>query len=64
MKALGVGIGACRWQDIEVERIESGAPSVRLHGAARSLAAAQGVSSWRLTMTHTRGLAEAIAVAL
>ena len=64
LKAMGVGVGACRWRDIEVVRSDSGAPSVRLHGAARALADAHGISRWLLTMTHTRHAAEAIAVAL
>ncbi|MET0727827.1 MAG: holo-ACP synthase [Acidimicrobiales bacterium] len=64
LKALGLGLGACKWTEIEVARAESGAPSVALHGGARQLAAERGVSTWRLTMTHTHLVAEAIAVAL
>ena len=64
MKAMGLGIGACGWQEIEVARAESGEPSVVLHGRARALAAERGIRAWRLTMTHTHRLAEAIAVAL
>lgn len=64
LKALGVGLGACKWTDIEVAKADSGAPSVVLHGRAQALAAAQHVESWRLTITHTRHVAEAIAVAL
>jgi holo-[acyl-carrier protein] synthase len=64
LKAMGVGVGACRWRDIEVIRADSGAPSLRLHGAARALAESHGISRWLLTMTHTRQAAEAIAVAL
>jgi holo-[acyl-carrier protein] synthase len=64
LKALGLGLGACKWREIEVARAASGAPSVRLHGAAEQLATERGVTSWRLTMTHTTVVAEAIAVAL
>ena len=64
LKAMGVGLGACRWHDIEVVRADSGAPSLVLHGAARDLATERGVTRWLLTMTHTHRLAEAIAVAL
>ena len=28
MKALGVGLGACRWHDLEVVRAEGGEPSL------------------------------------
>jgi len=64
LKAMGLGLGACRWREIEVARAESGEPSILLHGRARELAAERGIRSWRLTMTHTHRLAEAIAVAL
>ena len=64
MKAMGVGVGACKWREIEVAKAPSGAPSVRLHGGALRLADARGIEGWRLTMTHTHRVAEAIAVAL
>lgn len=64
MKAMGVGVGACKWREIEVARAESGAPSVRLHGGARRLADERGIGRWLLTMTHTHRVAEAIAVAV
>lgn len=64
LKAMGLGLGACRWHDIEVVRAESGQPGVILRGAAAEAAAARGISRWLLTMSHTATLAEAIAVAL
>ena len=64
LKAMGLGIGACGWREIEVSRAESGAPSILLHGRARQLADERGIQAWRLTMSHTHRLAEAIAVAL
>ena len=64
MKAMGVGMGACKWREIEVAKAASGAPSVRLHGGAQVLADRLGIREWRLTMTHTHRVAEAIAVAL
>jgi holo-[acyl-carrier protein] synthase len=64
MKAMGVGMGACKWSEIEVAKAPSGAPSVRLHGGALALADERGITAWRLTLTHTHRLAEAIAVAL
>lgn len=64
MKAMGVGVGACKWREIEVAKAASGAPSVRLHGGAQTLADERGITGWRLTLTHTHRLAEAIAVAL
>jgi holo-[acyl-carrier protein] synthase len=64
LKALGAGLGACPFTDIEVVRARSGAPSVLLHGAAAELAARRGVSAWHVSLTHTRTMAEALAVAV
>jgi holo-[acyl-carrier protein] synthase len=64
LKALGVGLGAAEWHDIEVVRAESGAPALRITGRALALADAAGVTRWLLTLTHTHRTAEAIAVAL
>lgn len=64
MKALGVGLGAVDWHDIEVRRSDRGAPELVITGRALELAASAGVSRWLLTLTHTTTMAEAIAVAL
>jgi holo-[acyl-carrier protein] synthase len=63
MKALGVGLGAFRLRDVEVVLLASGAPTLRLHGAAGELAAARGVRRWHLSLTHTALTAHAIALA-
>lgn len=63
LKALGVGIGAFPWHDVEV--VGAGeAPTLRLTGRAATLAAELGVASWRLSLTHTERTAHAVAVAL
>lgn len=64
LKAMGLGLGACRWHEIEVVRAVSGAPSLRLEGAAARAASERGIQRWLLTLTHTEHLAEAVAVAL
>ncbi len=64
MKALGVGIGAFAFRDVEVVSAPSGAPSLALHGGADELARRLGVEGWRLSLTHTDQLAQAVAVAL
>jgi holo-[acyl-carrier protein] synthase len=64
MKALGVGLGAFRWWDVEVERSGDGRPSLVLRGAAAALADQQGVESWQVSLTHTASLAEAVVAAL
>ena len=64
MKALGVGLGAFAFHDVEVVSEESGAPSLVLRGGAEALAGRLGVEGWRLSLTHTESLAQAVAVAL
>ncbi len=64
MKALGVGLGAFAFHDVEVVSAPSGAPSLVLRGQALELANRQGVVGWRLSLTHTERVAEAVAVAL
>jgi holo-[acyl-carrier protein] synthase len=64
LKALSAGLGSCPLRDIEVVRASSGAPSVVLHGAAAALAAERGVATCRVSLTHTRTMAEAVAIAL
>ena len=64
MKALGVGLGEITLRNIEVQRAESGAPSIVLHGDAAALAAQRGVNRWLVTLTHSDTVAQAIVVAL
>jgi holo-[acyl-carrier protein] synthase len=63
MKALGVGLGAFAFHDVEVVRAGSGAPSLMLGGAAAELAAGRGVVAWHLALTHTTHVATALVVA-
>ena len=63
MKALGVGIGAVGWHDIEVAAASSGAPVVHLSGRAASLAAASGATAWHVSLTHTSATAMATVLA-
>ena len=62
-KALGTGIGAVGWQEIEVLRGESGCPSVQLHGRAATLATERGLTRWALSLAHDGGMALAFVVA-
>lgn len=63
MKALGVGIGALRFRDIEIRRLSSGQPELRLSGTAAQLAASHGVTDWHVSLTHTATNAGAIVAA-
>jgi holo-[acyl-carrier protein] synthase len=64
LKALGAGLGACKFVEIEVVRdAESGAPTLRLLGAAATLATERGVARLHLSMTHTPSRATALVIA-
>jgi holo-[acyl-carrier protein] synthase len=63
MKAMGVGLGACKTRDIEIVRADSSAPSIVLHATAADLAASRGISAWHLAISHDGGVALAVAVA-
>ena len=63
MKALGVGLGAFGFHDVSVERQASGAPRLIVRGAAAVLADGLGVTSWKVSLTHTKSLAEAVVIA-
>lgn len=64
MKAMGVGLWKFPLRDVEVVKLRTGQPLVALHGKAAALAADRGVREWRLTLTHTDTMAQAIAIAL
>ena len=64
MKSMGVGLGEVAMIDIEVVRAENGAPSIVLHETAATRAAEMGIREFKITLTHTDSLAQAIAVAL
>jgi len=64
MKALGVGIGAFDFVDLDVQRQPSGEPRLVLTGRAAALASQQSVRSWLVSLTHTSTSAAAVVVAL
>jgi holo-[acyl-carrier protein] synthase len=63
MKALGGGIGSFGWRDVEVVRLGSGEPRLRLSATAATLASRRGVSRWHVSLTHTATVAIAMVVA-
>jgi holo-[acyl-carrier protein] synthase len=64
MKALGVGLGAFSFQDVELVRAPSGQPMLELRGRAAALALQRGVTTWHVSLTHTHLVAEAVVVAV
>jgi ADP-dependent NAD(P)H-hydrate dehydratase / NAD(P)H-hydrate epimerase len=63
LKALGVGLGAAGWHDIEVVRDDDGRPSLHLTGAAAALAQQAGIRRWKVSLTHSEVVAQATVVA-
>jgi holo-[acyl-carrier protein] synthase len=64
LKALGTGLAqGLAWTEIEVSVLSSGQPTLRLHGRAADLARTLGVREWALSITHTRTIAVASALA-
>ena len=64
MKAMGVGLGAFDFHDVSVERMETGAPRLRVTGRALDLARSKGISDWHVSITHTDGVAMAVVAAV
>ncbi len=64
LKALGVGLGAFRFHEVEVVREGLDAPFLVLRGSAAIRAGRAGVSGWHLSLTHTDLVAVAVVVAV
>jgi len=62
-KALGTGFSrGVRPLQIEVANLGGGAPAVNLYGRALEELVSQGYESVALSLTHTRGIAAAVAI--
>lgn len=64
LKAMGVGLGAAEWHEIEVLRDDEGRPRLSLTGAAARLADSLGITRWELSLSHSDLVAMAVAVAV
>lgn len=60
-KVLGLGVRGIGWKDIEVERMPTGQPAVRLHGRAEQRAEQLGMGRIAVSITHETDYAVAIA---
>ena len=60
-KVLGLGVRGIGWRDIEIERLPTGQPAVRLHGRAERRAAQLGMGRVAISITHESDYAVAIA---
>jgi holo-[acyl-carrier protein] synthase len=60
-KVLGLGVRGIGWRDIEIERLPTGQPSVRLHGRALARAEQLGMGRIAVSITHESDYAVAMA---
>jgi holo-[acyl-carrier protein] synthase len=60
-KVLGLGVRGIGWRDIEIERLPTGQPAVRLHGRAAQRGEQLGMDRIALSITHESDYAVAIA---
>ena len=60
-KVLGLGVRGIGWRDIEIERLPTGQPAVRLHGRAAARAEQLAMGRIAVSITHESDYAVAIA---
>ena len=60
-KVLGLGVRGIGWRDIEIERLPTGQPSVRLHGRAAARATQLGMDRVAVSISHESDYAIAVA---
>jgi holo-[acyl-carrier protein] synthase len=60
-KVLGLGVRGIGWRDIEVERLPTGQPAIRLHGRAAARADQLGMGRIAVSISHESEYAVAIA---
>jgi holo-[acyl-carrier protein] synthase len=63
-KALGTGVMGFTWQEVEMLRDDKGQPYLALSGRAQELASSKGVDEILISVSHSRGLAVAVAQAV
>ena len=64
VKALGCGIGLVTWQEVGIRYDAQGKPLPELNGSAKKAEQALGISTWSISISHTRSNAVAVAVAV
>lgn len=61
-KALGTGIGAVEWKDIEILHHQSGQPYVKLYGNAQKRMQELGGETLHISISHVKAMAAAQAI--
>lgn len=62
-KALGVGMGAFAWQNIEVIKQGNQAPALQLSGKGLFYAKQLGITHWHVSLSHNHSTAVAFVIA-
>ncbi len=60
-KVLGLGVRGVGWRDIEIVRLPTGQPTIRLHGRAKARAEQLGMGRVAVSISHEGEYAVAIA---
>ena len=62
-KALGTGwSGGVKWKDVEVLRLDSGKPELRLYGEALARASSLGATKFYVSLTHDQLISCAVVI--
>jgi holo-[acyl-carrier protein] synthase len=64
LKALGLGLRGVRWTEVEVVRLGTGQPTLRLSERLTAVAHERGITALHLSLTHTQAYAMAQVVAV
>lgn len=64
MKALGSGMAGAAFKEIAILNRAGGEPYVRLAGRAQETAGKRGIREWHISITHSRTMAAAVAIAI
>jgi holo-[acyl-carrier protein] synthase len=62
-KVLGTGISEIHWKDIEILRGENGEPIIRLYAKAKEKEIELGISTWSISISHSKTMAIAFVIA-
>lgn len=63
-KAIGVGFGFIKWIDVEIITGEKGEPVLHLYNTAQDCSSELDISDWAISISHTKNIAVAVAVAV
>lgn len=64
VKTMGCGIGPVSWQEVEIKHSSESKPYVQLHHKAADIGKEMAIKQWSISISHTKNLATAVAVAL